>query len=560
MSKRHVKTVAAAMARTERPVDDGGAKETRVRRSLASMDSLVNVVAGLGTDRDKKYYSDYGFSLTLTRVQLENIFRASWAGKRIVKAIPEDMTREWVSFMWDGADDDIEGRKTLKQAEQDFALRAKVLEALTWASLYGGAGIVMGIVGDETPEAMAKPLRVEALQRGCLRYLHVLDRWRLGAGPELVTDLGDPDFGQPKFYILAESGVRVHRSRMVIFNGERLPWFLWRANAMWHDSVLQHIYDNLRNYDTVTSALATMMFEQNIDVVANDQTAEALTVEGGESALVKRYQGMALMKSVNRLILIDKEHETYDRKQNSFAGMDRVGEKFMFDLCGAADIPFTRLFGQAPAGMNSTGESDMRNYYDRVKAKQQADMVPQLFRMMGVLVRHALGEWPTDFRIECNSLYQMSAVEKMNVQKTRAERDQINVQNGFVTEGVVTAQLKEDGVYSMLEDDDVDAARELSEPMGPGAAPPADAAKQGAAKVVALTPTAMAGIITVNEARRMQGLADWPDADGGLTILEFQAKHGGTVAAAVNAEAGQTGEADKSSAPSGKAPPAEAET
>jgi uncharacterized protein len=552
------------MARTERPVGDGvlvSAKESRIRRGLASIDSLVNVVAGLGTDRDKKYYSDYSFPYTLTRVQLENIFRASWAGKRIVKAIPEDMTREWVSFLWDGADDDIEGRKTLKQAEQDFAVRSKVLDAETWASLYGGAAIVMGIVGDETPEAMAKPLRVESLRRGCLRYLHVLDRWRLGAGPELVTDLGDPDFGQPKFYILAESGIRVHRSRMVIFNGERLPWFLWRSNAMWHDSVLQHIYDNLRNYDTVTSALATMMFEQNIDVVANDQVTEALTMDDGEAALVRRYQGMALMKSVNRLVLIDKEHETYDRKQNSFAGMDKVGEKFMFDLCGAADIPFTRLFGQAPAGMNSTGESDMRNYYDRVKAKQESDMLPQLYRLMSVLVRHALGEWPTDFRIECNPLYQMSAVEKMNVQKVRAERDQINVQNGFVTEGVVTAQLKEDGVYSMLEDDDVDAARELSEPMGPGAAPTGEAAKTGAVKAAALTPTAMAGIITVNEARRMQGLTDWPDADGGLTILEFQAKHGGTVAAAVNAEAGQTGEADKADdVPSEKMPPVEVES
>jgi hypothetical protein len=208
--------------------------------------------------------------------------------------------------------------------------------------------------------------------------------------------------------------------------------------------------------------------------------------------------------------------------------------------------------------MNSTGESDMRNYYDRVKAKQESDMLPQLHRLMSVLVRHALGEWPTDFRIECNPLYQMSAVEKMNVQKVRAERDQINVQNGFVTEGVVTAQLKEDGVYSMLEDDDVDAARELSEPMGPGATPTGEAAKAGAVKAAALTPTAMAGIITVNEARRMQGLTDWPDADGGLTILEFQAKHGGTVAAAVNAEAGQTGEADKADdVPSEKTPPVE---
>jgi len=35
---------------------------------------------------------------------------------------------------------------------------------------------------------------------------------------------------------------------------------------------------------------------------------------------------------------------------------------------GAADIPMTRLLGQSPAGMNATGDGDMRNYYDRIEA------------------------------------------------------------------------------------------------------------------------------------------------------------------------------------------------
>jgi phage gp29-like protein len=59
------------------------------------------------------------------------------------------------------------------------------------------------------------------------------------------------------------------------------------------------------------------------------------------------------------------------------------------------------------------------------------------------------------------------------------------------------------------------------------------------AKPFALTPTAQASIITVNEIRTASGLPLWRDADGDLTVSEFQAKHGGVIADAVRAEDGE---------------------
>jgi hypothetical protein len=42
----------------------------------------------------------------------------------------------------------------------------------------------------------------------------------------------------------------------------------------------------------------------------------------------------------------------------------------------------------------------------------------------------------------------------------------------------------------------------------------------------------------VNQALAQLGLPPWPGEDGNLTIVEFQAKHSGTIAAAANAEGG----------------------
>jgi len=453
--KREVKTADAALAMTRRPVGDG----------------LENVVAGLGTDRDKRSYSVWADPRILTRQELENMYRGSWLAKKIVNAVADDMTREWLHVTFDGE----ELGTTIEQAEKRFALKRKTNEALKWSRLYGGAVIIIGT----RDRNLAKPLDVKNVRKGDLRYLHVVDRWRLSPAGSLNRDLESPNFGMPDSYVLAESTVQVHHTRVLRFNGEKLPYFAWLRNAMWDDSVLQHVMDSLMNCDTTTQAIATMMFESNVDVVKSEGLADVLARKDGEAVLTKRFQVAALLKSFNRMLLLDGT-ESYEKKQNSFANLDKVIQQFMIDVSGAADIPMTRLFGQSAAGLNATGDNDVRNYYDMVSAKQEAELRPQLEYLYEVLVRSELGHMPEDFRFDFNPLWQLSETEQATVEKTRAERDQVYLNAGVVTEALVARELKERGTYRNMTDDDIELAEELSKPMDengevgktPGAKPP----------------------------------------------------------------------------------------
>jgi len=439
MTKRNVKSVDAALAMTRQPVGDG----------------LENVVAGLGTDRDKRSYSVWADPRILTRQELENMYRGSWLAKKIVNAVADDMTREWLHVTFDGE----ELGTTIEQAEKRFALKRKTNEALKWSRLYGGAVIIIGT----RDKNLAKPLDVKNVRKGDLRYLHVVDRWRLSSAGSLNRDLESPNFGMPDSYVLAESTVQVHHTRVLRFNGEKLPYFAWLRNAMWDDSVLQHVMDSLMNCDTTTQAIATMMFESNVDVVKSEGLADVLARKDGEAVLTKRFQVAALLKSFNRMLLLDGT-ESYEKKQNSFANLDRVIQQFMIDVSGAADIPMTRLFGTSATGMNATGDNDVRNYYDMVSAKQEAELRPQLECLYEILVRSELGRMPEDFRFEFNPLWQLSEAEQSTVEKTRAERDQIYLGLGVITEGLVARELKERGTYRNMTDDDIELAEELAEP------------------------------------------------------------------------------------------------
>ncbi len=49
----------------------------------------------------------------------------------------------------------------------------------------------------------------------------------------------------------------------------------------------------------------------------------------------------------------------------------------------------TRLLGQSPAGLSATGDSDTRNTYDMIAARQAIDLRPQLERLDRILLRSA---------------------------------------------------------------------------------------------------------------------------------------------------------------------------
>jgi len=419
-------------------------------------DGLGRVVAGLGTDRDKRSYSVWADPRILTRQELENMYRGSWLAKKIVNAVADDMTREWLHCMFDGE----ELGTTIEQAEKRFALKRKINEALRWSRLYGGATIIIGTRDKD----LAKPLDVKNVRQGDLRYLHVVDRWRLSPAGSLNRDLESPNFGMPDSYVLAESTVQVHHTRVLRFNGEKLPYFAWLRNAMWDDSVLQHVMDSLMNCDTTTQAIATMMFESNVDVVKSEGLADVLARKDGEAVLTKRFQVAALLKSFNRMLLLDGT-ESYEKKQNSFANLDKVIQQFMIDVSGAADIPMTRLFGTSATGMNATGDNDVRNYYDMVSAKQEAELRPQLEYLYEVLVRSELGHMPDDFRFDFNPLWQLSEKDQADVEKARAERDEKYINLGVVSETLVAKELKERGTYRNMTDDDIELVEELSKPM-----------------------------------------------------------------------------------------------
>jgi phage-related protein (TIGR01555 family) len=434
----------------------------------AVRDGLSNLVSGLGLiGKDKRVSDQFIFSI-MDRGQLEAAYRGDWVARKAIDIPAQDATRAWRTWEIDG--DDVD---KLEEEERRLNIRAKVRKALIQARLYGGSGIILG-TGDADYKA---PLDVEKIGAGGLKYAHVLPKQYLGA-QEPIRDPGSPWFGEPRMYQLSlNTGdarqFEVHPSRVVRFQGSELPDDALMTDG-WGDSVLQAIYDAVHNAALAQESVSSLLHEAKIDVMSIPDLMTNIATDEYEQRLLRRFTVAQLAKSTHNTLLMDA-NEKWEQRQLNFTGLPDLARAFLGFACGAADIPVVRFLGESPAGLNATGASDIRNYYDSVSGKQESDLRPAMSRLDEATIRSALGTKPDGIWYCWDPLWQMTEQEVAALAKTKAETTQVYVSTALIPSEAlakgVQNQLDEDGTYPGLAEAIEEAEKALAlEPL-PGADP-----------------------------------------------------------------------------------------
>ena len=419
-------------------------------------DKLANFITGLGGGSDKSMGNSFMFR-NLMPGQLEAMYRSDWLARKIVDIVPDDMTREW--RLWRGEKDAI-GKIEKYEKRKTIQTRIRVNTALKMARLYGGAAIYIGIPGHD-PASELDPTKIRQDELG---YLHVIPKGGISTGQRDFDPLS-PNYGNPAYYTFGQSTqqVRVHPSRVVRFVGMPYPQDYLTTTDAWGDSLLQVVYDAIENATSSQQHVAALVPEAKLDIVYMPNLSKLLATPGDTAKLTARWSMANEMKSMHRLLLLEGNGgsgsaamgENWVQKQVRFTDLPEVMQQFLQVAAGAADIPTTRLLGQSPAGLNATGDSDLRNYYDSIGAKQRAQLEPNLDVLDEVLVRSATGGYDEDMYYEWASLWQTSAKEKAEGLKLKADAAAAISAQGLIpkavlSEGLVSAII-EDGSLPGLE-------------------------------------------------------------------------------------------------------------
>ncbi|MBH1873556.1 DUF1073 domain-containing protein [Stenotrophomonas maltophilia] len=414
---------------------------------LAQMkDGLVNLVANLGTPRDKAASTFYGVP-TLSEQEADNAYRGTWLAKKVINIPAMDSCRKWRG--WSADQEQI---SAIEAEEKRLGLQQKVLKAMIRARLTGGAALYIG-TGQSDP---TQPLKPESLGKGGIRHINVLSKRVLQAG-ELDLDPESPGYGLPAFYTLSSGTagqVQIHPSRLVIMHGEEKPDPELGIGDGWGDSVLLAISKAIKDADASAANIASLVFEAKVDVIKIPNFMSMLADEEYEKQVLQRLQLAAMAKGINGTLLLDAGEE-YEQKQAQFGGLVDLLMGFMQLASGASDIPMTRLLGQSPGGLNASGESDLRNYYDRISSNQELVLQPSLQILDECLIRSALGRRPPEVFYNWRSLWQTTDTERAAIGKSTAESIKIISETKLIPENVLSTvavnMLTEAGIAPGLE-------------------------------------------------------------------------------------------------------------
>jgi phage-related protein (TIGR01555 family) len=439
-------------------------------------DGMQNLLAGLGVPGRDKFASQTYIFNPMSLAECEIAYRGDWIARKCVDIPAFDMTREWRA--WQADQDQI---TKLEMCERGLFVQMKVQQALVKARLYGGSVIVIGVESGN-PEEELDP---ESVGEGDLKFLHVVPWHYLSMG-DIVWDVTSPYWGQPSWYQLQAtaprfggmntasaraasfeknpgSQVQLHPSRVVRFVGLPPPDILRSSTMSFGDSVLQPINDTIKACGMIAGSLATLISEMKLDVVKVPNLSEELSTQTGTDKIISRFSNANVAKSIINTILLDSSEE-WQRIGTNLAGAEALLTAYLQIASGAADIPASRFLGLPHRGLNTTGEADFRNYYDRLASEQSVNLTPALNILDEVLIRSSLGNRPDEIYYEWNSLWQQTDSEKADLALKKAQAYKVDVDAGQIPLTALAHarinQLIEDGFYPGLEQALEDAASE----------------------------------------------------------------------------------------------------
>ncbi len=428
-------------------------------------DGFHNFTAKLGLNTENlTATSSYNVGNLISRnhVLLENMYRTSWIVGQAIDTVAEDMTKEGIEMFSKMSPDNIQ---KLQSMMTELAIWKSLCSTIKWARLYGGAIAVMLI--DKAD--YSTPLDVTRVNKGSFKGLVVFDRWQLNPSfSELITELC-PEMGMPKYYEII-SGIetmpsqKIHYSRLIRLDGIEMPYYQKKYDNLWGMSVIERLYDRLLAFDSATTGAAQLMYKAYLRVIQVKGLRTALAMGGKtEQAVIKQFQYIRLMQSIEGITLLDSEDQ-FSAHNYSFSGVSDVLIQFGQQISGSLNIPLVRLFGQSPSGF-STGDSDLRSYYDNIHKDQENKLRTPVYKILDVMSMSKFGQpLPEDFEFNFITLWQPSDLEKSQIAASDMQTVNTAFQSGMINKKIAMKELAQQshatGRFTNITGEDIEAAKE----------------------------------------------------------------------------------------------------
>lgn len=341
--------------------------------------------------------------------------------------------------------------------EEDIALLQDVLvelkdydnikEALKWAKLFGGAGLIINTDQDPTSE-----LDSDLITEDSPLSFIAADRWEL-----TLNYISEERIPTPYNYY----GQPIHKSRVIKLIGKEAPSFIRKRLQGWGMSELERVIRDVNSYIKNQDVIYALLDEAKVDIWQLQNLNTKMASAQAQAQITQRLQLANQMKNYSNAIIMDKE-DLYDQKQISFSGLAEMQNQNRLNVAASVRMPMTKLFGMSATGFNA-GEDDLENYNSIVESEVRAKAREPLHMVIKLRCQQLFGFVPEHFDVKFKPLRVLSDEQVENVKNARLQRASTLYSQGILTGEEYCDQLKKDEVLLM----DTEVGKGVHEPEPP---------------------------------------------------------------------------------------------
>lgn len=424
-------------------------------------DGFASDLLGIGNTYDKAQSFTFRRVAPLTAQAAMDLFHGNDIAARACSALPDNAMRGGFDLVFHEDKTNQLASEILSEL-RDLETHEKIVDYASFARACGGAGLLMGAVDGIDPR---EPLNVAGVTD--LEFLNGYDRRELDI-QATYANRSAPNYGRPARYRLMpaqvvngytptqrtrqltpkEKAARealpvVHESRMLMFGGARTARAERALNRGWDHSILDRLRVPLQQAEVAWAAIGNLTLDSSQGVWKMPLRQQ--TSEGRREYIEKRIRAVERGRSIARAVILGPDEE-FTRVPTQFAGLVDIAREAWVRLAAAADMPVTVLMGISPAGLNATGESDIKLWYDRVAAYRRLVLAPMLERLVTLLLAKrglaAMKRW----EIVWPSLWLTSPLEEAQRRSTIAATDAVYIGNKVVLpEEVTLSRFRSEG-------------------------------------------------------------------------------------------------------------------
>jgi phage-related protein (TIGR01555 family) len=397
----------------------------------SNFDGWENLWTGVGIEnRDRRVSTTFTARNILSEGELTQLYSDDGLARRIVDKYVEEMMKK--GFRVEGDPGDLV-KATLEDIEAFPALE----ELLTWARLHGGAVSVVRIDDGGTLDTPVNEAQIRTIEA-----IDTYDRWQVQVNRplDLYTDINNPKYGKVQFYNIqpfdGTASFRVHESRCIVMDGQKIPKRLRLLNQGWGISILQSCFEKLRRLDNIYGNVESIT-EDFVTTTVTMKNLMELIAAKKEAVVKRRLALMDMSRHTMNTVLLD-ELETFNKSASTVSGLPEVVDRFVSALVAVTGMPARVLLGQQGGGLNNNGDGETRDWYDSIASEQVRKYRPALEKLVRYIFLAKKGYFkgvePKQWFIEFTPLYQPTEKEVAEVYKINSDADCAYVNAGVLDE------------------------------------------------------------------------------------------------------------------------------